>query len=120
MDAPAKQLLQLEEALLDPATRQDRRRVGQLLAEDFVEFGASGRGWTRDQVLERLVNEPYLPVRIEDFQCALLAIDVALLTYRAVRTDASSGSEASSLRSSIWTKKTGEWRMRFHQGTRAA
>ena len=119
MDAPAEQLRQLEEALLDPATRQDRYRAGQLLAEDFAEFGSSGRVWTRDQILDLLANETYSPVRIEDFHCALLAVDVALVTYRAVRTDASSGSEASSLRSSIWTKKSGEWRMRFHQGTHA-
>ncbi len=112
------QLRRTEEALLDPAVRSDRTRVAELLADDFVEFGSSGRTWTRDQILDLLAGEAPAPIHMMDFECFLLAEDVALVTYRTSRTDAHSGIQISSLRSSIWTKKPGGWRLRFHQGTR--
>jgi hypothetical protein len=113
-------LRRLEEALLDPGVRSDRTRVGELLADDFVEFGASGRIWKRDEILELLAGETPEPIAMADYACALLADDVALITYRAWRTDARTGTQSSSLRSSIWTKKPEEWRLRFHQGTRTS
>jgi glyoxylase I family protein len=116
----AQHLRDLEQALLDPMVRSDRIRVGELLADDFVEFGSSGRVWTRDGILDLLAGEIPGPIHMRDFECALLAEDVALITYRASRTEASTGTELSSLRSSIWTKKTGGWRLRFHQGTRTS
>ncbi len=116
----ANQLRRAEGALLDPAVRSDRARVAELLADDFVEFGSSGRIWTRDEILDLLSGETLAPIHMMDFQCALLAEDVALVTYRASRTDARTGIQTSSVRSSIWTKGPGGWRLRFHQGTRTS
>ncbi len=116
----AHELRRSEEALLDPAVRRDRTRVAELLAEGFVEFGSSGRVWTPDEILEMLAGENPVPIQMLNFECALLANDVALVTYRASRTDARTGIQSSSLRSSIWTKKPGGWRLRFHQGTRTS
>jgi len=107
-----------EQALLDPAVRRDRRRVSELLTEDFLEFGSSGRVWTREQILEFLETENYQPPAMEVFKCALIADGVALVTYRTVRTDAVTSGKATTLRSSLWTKESGTWRVRFHQGTR--
>jgi hypothetical protein len=112
------QLRRAEEALLDPAVRRDRALVAQFLTDDFVEFGSSGRIFSRDQVLDLLAGEAPAPIHVTDFECALLAEDVALVTYGTSRTDALGGIQISSLRSSIWTKKPGGWRLRFHQGTR--
>jgi hypothetical protein len=112
------QLRRAEESLLDPAVRSDRTMVAELLADDFIEFGSSGRIFSRDQVLDLLAGEAPAPIHVTDFECALLAEDVALVTYRTSRTDALGGIQISSLRSSIWTKKPGGWRLRFHQGTR--
>ena len=114
----SSQLRSLEEALLDPVVRSDRTRVWELLADEFVEFGSSGRRWTRDEILDLLAGETSAPIQMADFACARLAEDVALVTYRAWCTDARTGTQFSSLRSSIWTKKAGEWRLRFHQPTR--
>ena len=116
----ALQLRRAEEALLDPAVRSDRTSVAELLADDFVEFGSSGRIWTRDEILDLLAGETPAPINMMDFECALLGEDVALVTYRASRTDARTGIQISSLRSSIWTKRSGGWRLRFHQGTRTS
>jgi hypothetical protein len=116
----ASQLRRSEEALLDPAVRSNRTRVAELLADDFVEFGSSGRIWTREEILDLLAGENPAPIHMIDFECALLAEDVVLVTYRASRTNALTGIQISSLRSSIWTKKPGGWRLRFHQGTRTS
>jgi hypothetical protein len=118
METLRKELRQREEALLDPDVRRNRAQVESLLAEDFLEFGSSGRVWTRDQIFDLLATEAYSRFIIEDFKCALLSEDAALLTYRAVGMDAESGDRTASLRSSIWTGKSGTWRLRFHQGTR--
>jgi hypothetical protein len=118
MDHIANDLRRSEEALLDPAVRKNRTSVEKLLAEDFLEFGSSGRVWTREQVFDLLAGETYTSLQMEDFDCALIGEDVALVTYRAVRIDPESRREASTLRSSIWTQKSGTWRLRFHQGTR--
>ncbi len=112
-------LRKCEENLLDPAVRRDRARVADLLADDFVEFGASGKIWTRQEVINLLATEDYQPPVIENFACFQIAPDVALVTYHAVRTDASEGARSITLRSSIWSKGRSGWRMRFHQGTRA-
>ncbi len=114
----ADQLLASERALLDPAIRRDRTRVSALLAEDFIEFGASGRIWTRCEILDLLEAEPYAPPVLEDFACRLIAPGVALVTYKAVRTEAQTGQGPVTLRSSIWIEESAGWRLRFHQGTR--
>lgn len=115
----AAQLRKLEESLLDPAVRRNRERLRTLLDADFLEFGSSGRTWTRNTIIELLqLEQKFLPPEIEDYRCVLLADDVALLTYRTGRMNPDTGDRVASLRSSVWTRKSGEWRMRFHQGTR--
>ena len=118
-EATAAELNRLERLLMDPAVRRDRSRVAALLDEDFQEFGASGRVWTRDATLDLLSSETYTPPQVEDFSCSwLVGVDVVLVTYRAVRR-CNEGDRITTLRSSIWMKKSGVWKLRFHQGTPA-
>lgn len=115
------QLRRLEQSLLEPAVRRDGDRLRQLLAEDFLEFGSSGRVWTRKAIIDLLAAETgFLAPEIEDFQCSMIGGKVALVTYRTVRVDAGSGERLCSLRSSVWVRQDGVWRMRFHQGTRTS
>jgi hypothetical protein len=114
------ELERLELLLMDPAVRRDREQVAALLAEDFIEFGSSGRVWTREATLELLATETYTPPQIMDFACRLLDENVMLVTYRAVRTNATTGEQVVTLRSSIWTRTSGNWQIKFHQGTRAS
>lgn len=117
----AGQLRKLEESLLDSNVRRDGDRLRQVLAEDFLEFGSSGRVWTRKTIIDLLATEmDFFPPAIEDFQCSLISDRVALVTYRTVRYDRKSGERLVSLRSSLWTRENGDWRMRFHQGTRTS
>jgi hypothetical protein len=115
----AAELLRNEKLLLDPAVRRDRSQAAAFLADDFVEFGSSGRIWTREAILDLLAAEDYDPPAIEDFACRSIADDVVLVTYRTVRTNPETGQQDAALRSSLWTRQSGKWVLRFHQGTRA-
>lgn len=104
-------LLRLEAALAaaDPAGIEGG--LSALIADDFLEFGASGRTWDAALMRETLSGAvPGDPVFLDDFEVALLAPDVALATYRL-------GPPRPSNRSSVWVQRGGRWQVRFHQGT---
>jgi hypothetical protein len=118
-DATAAELRRLEMLLMDPGIRRKREQVDALLHEDFVEFGASGRVWTRDAILELLATGDYTAPHVEEFACAALASHLVLVTYRAIHTQ-DQQLHTATLRSSIWVLESGTWKIRFHQGTRAS
>jgi hypothetical protein len=107
-----------EESLLDPGVRHDGIRLRALLVDGFQEFGSSGRVWTLEQIVDLLATEASQPLSMEDFECHRIAEGVALVTYRSVRFDSKTTERITALRSSLWTEESGEWRLRFHQGTR--
>jgi hypothetical protein len=115
-EALTRHLRELEERLLESEVRRDRAQVSALLAEDFLEFGSSGRVWTRAEILDLLATETYTQPEMIDFACRRIAEGVALATYKTVRMDA--GERTETLRSSLWTQKSGTWQVRFHQGTK--
>ncbi|RAK19417.1 MULTISPECIES: DUF4440 domain-containing protein [Bacillales] len=106
-------LYSLEERLLQPDVRKSVEELEILLADDFIEFGSSGRVFNKQQVIERLPNESTIQMTLMDFEVKLLAPDVALTTYRVLKHK----DMKYSLRSSIWKLKEGKWQMVFHQGT---
>jgi glyoxylase I family protein len=114
-DALEAELHRLESALArrDPALLEsDARTLPELIADDFFEFGASGRTWTAAEVRNALATEPARDVPMEDFAVARLGVGAALVTYR-------SRDPRHARRSSIWVRRNGRWVMRFHQGTLA-
>ncbi|KAB8172187.1 DUF4440 domain-containing protein [Lysobacter maris] len=121
MDTVALQahLLELEQRLLQPATRASVAALDGLVADDFVEIASSGRAFGKDEVLTRLPREAGLfQYRIEDFSLRLLGAGLALATYRATIVDADAARPPRhSLRSSLWRHEDAGWRMVFHQGT---
>ncbi len=102
-----------EERLLRAAPRSSRKTLEELLAEDFYEFGSSGTVWDRESVISALTMESPAAWSIANFKATALTEDVALVTYLAT-----TGAGGSSLRSSIWKRDDGRWRMAFHQGTK--
>jgi hypothetical protein len=88
----------------------DSRALPGLIADDFLEFGASGRTWTAADVRNALATESPRDVPMEDFAVSRLGVGVALVTYR-------SRDPRHAKRSSIWVRRGGHWVMRFHQGT---
>lgn len=104
-------LLALETRLLATAVRKQPTTAGALLAEEFREFGKSGRVYGKQQILELLAQEPEKAIHIEDFEVTLLGETSALTTYRSV------SKEKQARRSSVWVWREGSWLMIFHQGT---
>jgi hypothetical protein len=107
----------LEEQLLSPEIRKSTEDINVLLAKDFVEFGSSGFVFDRKRIVEKMQTEPPIRRSIVDFKVVLLAENVALATYRAIRHAESGENPTYSLRSSIWKHIDGRWQIVFHQGT---
>lgn len=109
------ELQSLEETLLSPAVRTSRAALDELIDEAFREFGASGRIWSKADLLDELPTQPPVePCRISDFATLDLGGGAVLATYVLTMTG---GSRGQSLRSSIWRRDGDRWRLYFHQGT---
>jgi hypothetical protein len=109
---------QLEERLFQFDIRKSEKEVAALLADEFIEFGSSGRVYDKQHAIESLQNElkKAMPQRaIADFNTIVLAAGVILATYRIINT--SGDTSMDSLRSSIWKLIDDRWQIVFHQGT---
>ncbi|ODU04437.1 MAG: DUF4440 domain-containing protein [Pseudonocardia sp. SCN 72-86] len=111
-DPDLRHVVDLELRLQDRAVRASRRRAGELIDPGFREFGASGRVWDRESILDMLQGDESEPPQCHDLVATRPADDVVLLTYR------SEGAGRSVLRSSLWRRGGGgKWQVYFHQGT---
>jgi len=115
-----RQLRELEESHLRPDIRSSPGAMQLLLAEEFVEFGSSGRVFDRAAVIAALPGEPDFKSRIDDFVIRVLSSEVAVTTYRLSAWSTSGGQVRVTLRSSVWTQRDGQWVLVFHQGTPAS
>lgn len=107
----AEILLPLEKKLLAVGEDCGRECIESLLADDFREFGATGKVWDRAGMVRELIRIPARRHRISEVRCTPLTDSKALLHYRTVVN----GRE--SLRTSLWVHRGGRWQMQFHQGT---
>ncbi|WP_374929929.1 RNase H family protein [Kytococcus sedentarius] len=107
----AETVLALERSLLTDTTRTDPAEVAALLHSDWYEVGASGRVWTREEMLAEIGPLPE-PVEVEVLSTSALDAHTLLLLWRAVTAS------GASVRTSLWVRESGRWRQRFHQGTR--
>lgn len=107
------ELLDLEERLLDPSVRGSPQAMIPLLHPDFVEFGSSGRVYTKDMMVQMMLQQSPGVVRIKNFDVKEITPEVALVTYRTVGAE---GRETR--RSSVWVRRGPGWQIVFHQGTR--
>jgi hypothetical protein len=114
-------LLALETELQTASSRRSEDRLRDLLAEDFFEFGRSGRSYSFADILANLTAETTaMQTSVEGFSVSLLSDTVALATYRGIRFQ-EDGSTQRTNRSSVWRAEAdGSWRMVFHQGTPTA
>lgn len=105
-------VLNLEKRLMT----YDYKELGELLADDFIEFGSSGNSYDKKEQLDAVKGFNTcnsIQFSVTDFKIRLLASNVLLATYKTFRHNDSKYA----LRSSIWEKNEGKWRMIFHQGT---
>jgi hypothetical protein len=113
-----EELRTLETELHRDETRRNRKRMETLLHPDFIEFGRSGRRYTRADVLEEFGAGSVLPdIHSRDFDLVVLGEGVALLTYLSAHMNVSGNPHRHTLRSSVWVRTAVGWQIRFHQGT---
>ena len=107
-------LRELELSLHQTHVRASPEQLDRLLADDFVEFGSSGRVYDKTKIIDALTQDtPGRPPEITDFRVRFISRTIALITYRAARTDPL----LETLRASIWRWDDNRWQMTFHQGT---
>lgn len=108
----ADHICDLEEQLLSNEVRTNPEAVALLIADDYTEFGSSGRVWRKhDQVGEGGAGE--VRMTLSNFELHTLSEEAVLATYRTFNED----SGIHCLRSSVWRLLEGRWQMYFHQGT---
>lgn len=107
-----KEIFELECSHLQPDVRVSGEKLGNVLDDEFYEFGSSGRITFRSDYEE---DNSLTPDRMEisEFQMHELGPEAVLTTYRIFNE--TSGRRTN--RSSVWKKRGTEWKLFFHQGT---
>ncbi len=116
----AKQIEALEVSLLQPEVRRSAKKISELLADDFVEFGMFGNIYSKQDFVTLLPNsedEKFEKYEASDFKVREIAVDTILLTYKASIEFLKINEKIWTLRCSIWQKRGGNWQMIFHQET---
>ena len=111
-----KELIRREPIFHRPELGTTRADFENMTVADFWEVGASGRRYSRIDVLDALEKRyasPHTDVwETAGFHCWKLAEDVYLLTYTLIQ-----GHKRKTRRSTIWQRSAGDWRIVYHQGT---
>ncbi|MCU1323606.1 MAG: hypothetical protein JWM43_3255 [Acidobacteriaceae bacterium] len=111
-------LRKLESDLLEPSNRSDSRFLDLVVADEFREFGSSGRLFDKASLIQALLNESlHEKIVLSEFAVQALGAEASLVTYRSTRQASSELPQQSVRRSSIWIKREGRWQLIFHQGT---
>ena len=118
-DEAVAEVIARERALLTREVRSSAAALDALLDPEFTETGASGRQWTRAEILAALPAAagsgpgPPGPDRIADHAMAgrRLAADVIMLTFET------NNQGRRARRVSLWRRSGGRWRVLYHQGT---
>lgn len=89
----------------------------RMMIADYWEFGASGRRYDREFILQKLDDVPPVDAaeagwQTSDFHCRRLAADTYLLTYTLDQGDG-----RRTRRATIWRSTPGGWQIVYHQGT---
>ena len=87
-----------------------------ILAEDFFEYGRSGKIYSRADCLAVPSCEIIAKIPLIDFKVREITADVFQTTYLSEVFH--EGELQKGLRSSIWLKTEKTWKLKFHQGTK--
>jgi len=120
--APEAETTEALEALELALARRDERAIpggfDAVLHSSVVEFGSSGRVWTRDEILEALHSGPRIDaITIERFDAHVVRPGVFLVMYESTATDPVTGLTTRQRRSSLWMREGDGFVLRFHQST---
>ena len=77
-------LFELEQRLARVGRRLSAEEASSLIAEDFVEFGASGKVWSKAEIVAAMCQWAPIERIVEDFTVRELGASVCLVTYKSV------------------------------------
>jgi RimJ/RimL family protein N-acetyltransferase len=112
-----KELKTLEENLWKSETRFDLSFQEKVFALDFVEFGRSGKIYSRSEAIRTEKQEIRAKLPLPNLAFRMLDENTAQLTYIS---EVQYQELEIANRSSIWTNTSEGWKLRFHQGTPVA
>ena len=112
-------LRRLEAELVTSEVWRSRAELEARISPDFVELGSNGP-IDRERLIGLILGTDPGAWQAEDFTVRQLAPAVALVTYRSVIVRDDGGPPLIALRSSIWRREDDDWRIEFHQITRAS
>jgi hypothetical protein len=111
-----EQLERREPIFHRPEFGTTRRDFEAMTDPGFWEVGASGRRYTRDYVIDVLVErhaKPHEDVwQTSDFNCVSLGPDAYLATYTLLQDH-----RRLTRRATIWRRSPEGWKIVYHQGT---
>ncbi len=111
----------LEIELHKNEVRNDKDRLSELLHESFIEVVRYGKTNHKSDILANLPNEAISgTIWSQDYNLEVLSDDLALIMYKSAMMDQDGNLSIYTLRSSLWQKVAGSWRIRFHQWTPAS
>lgn len=106
------EVLALERELQTVECRRSSARVLALLAEDFVEIGASGSVWNVASTVESLRNEPIVEgIEVHNLTGRIIDDGYVLTQWDSVR------GRRRARRTSLWRRTPIGWQLVHHQGT---
>jgi len=109
-------LVDLESMLVNSESRKSGEVLNDLLHDEFLEVGSSGRQYNKQQTIQLLNKESRSPMKARNFRFHRISDSVVLLTYTLEENTPDSIAHQS-IRSSIWKIENEKWNLIFHQGT---
>ena len=106
-----EQFLNLEQTLM----YYRKKDFEDLLAEDFCEFGSSGRIYDKEIQLSYVTEHGCDEIQFNIVDFEVIELTDCLVQARYKTEHKQTGKK--SLRSSLWRLENNQWRMFFHQGT---
>lgn len=99
-----------------------RDHLEAMTVPDFFEIGASGRVYSREHVIDRILSrferdEPQIENEVEEFFVRRIGANAYLATYTLQQPDGPI--KRTTRRATVWTDRAGHWQVVYHQGTLA-
>ena len=107
-----REIESFERELVDPQIRKDAGRIQELLSDEFLEFGSSGKVHRECDILDSAKKPGSATYQLSEFVFKKLGEMHILVTYRSINS-----SLEMAHRSSIWINEDGRWQMLHHQST---
>lgn len=107
-----QELVTLELKLQQEDVRSDKKQLAQLVHDNYLEFGRSGKVWKKADLLVSDQKIPQLHIQSSEFSVQKVGERSYLVSY--LTTEQETGKQTN--RRSLWVKEENAWQLLFHEG----